>query len=41
MDAHYIESPGGHSWALWAQQFAEALRQLESSADMAPAVGRA
>jgi enterochelin esterase-like enzyme len=39
VDAHYMELPGGHSWMLWEQQLAEALRQLESLADAAPTMG--
>jgi hypothetical protein len=34
-----MELPGGHSWMLWEQQLAEALRQLESLADAAPTKG--
>ncbi|HEV2237453.1 MAG TPA: alpha/beta hydrolase-fold protein, partial [Ktedonobacterales bacterium] len=41
VEAHYMESPGGHSWKLWEQQLADALRQLEPLADDAPAAGRA
>jgi enterochelin esterase-like enzyme len=33
VDAHYMESPGGHSWAVWGLQLADALRQLESLGD--------
>jgi enterochelin esterase-like enzyme len=40
VEAQYMESPGGHSWLLWEQQFAEALRQLESLASTAPTLGR-
>jgi enterochelin esterase-like enzyme len=40
VEAQYMESPGGHSWLLWEQQFAEALRQLESLAGTAPTQGR-
>jgi enterochelin esterase-like enzyme len=40
VEVHYMESPGGHSWLLWEQQLAEALRQLESLAGTAPMQGR-
>jgi enterochelin esterase-like enzyme len=41
MDARYMQAPGGHSWTLWGQQLADALRQLESLTDQAPASGLA
>jgi enterochelin esterase-like enzyme len=41
VDTHYMESPGGHSWSVWGQQLADALRQLESLAGTAPSTGRA
>ncbi|HEY7984009.1 MAG TPA: alpha/beta hydrolase-fold protein [Ktedonobacterales bacterium] len=41
VDVRYMQAPGGHSWKLWGQQLGEALRQLASLSDQAPAAGRA